>query len=142
MIRRPPRSTLFPYTTLFRSANHLAMPVHSGCLASASWLGYAARKCSEVMHHAVLPEKRICRLIADFGPTDNLASIIERLGGAVQATEGADILYDAMLPNDGVHHATPIRRQSARNTADFAAVAYSDGGAPAAARGHMPQALA
>src|SRR5688572_32520818 len=24
MIRRPPRSTLFPYTTLFRSANELA----------------------------------------------------------------------------------------------------------------------
>src|SRR2546426_5331409 len=24
MIRRPPRSTLFPYTTLFRSARHLA----------------------------------------------------------------------------------------------------------------------
>src|SRR5258706_11481772 len=24
MIRRPPRSTLFPYTTLFRSANQLA----------------------------------------------------------------------------------------------------------------------
>src|SRR3712207_7641789 len=24
MIRRPPRSTLFPYTTLFRSAGHLA----------------------------------------------------------------------------------------------------------------------
>src|SRR5437868_9908203 len=27
MIRRPPRSTLFPYTTLFRS----------GCLAKSSW---------------------------------------------------------------------------------------------------------
>src|SRR2546430_11127173 len=26
MIRRPPRSTLFPYTTLFRSAHHLAEP--------------------------------------------------------------------------------------------------------------------
>src|SRR2546430_12427082 len=26
MIRRPPRSTLFPYTTLFRSPNHLAVP--------------------------------------------------------------------------------------------------------------------
>src|SRR3712207_7685307 len=25
MIRRPPRSTLFPYTTLFRSALHLAL---------------------------------------------------------------------------------------------------------------------
>src|SRR3712207_7219769 len=29
MIRRPPRSTLFPYTTLFRSA--------SSCAAVASW---------------------------------------------------------------------------------------------------------
>src|SRR6478609_12047217 len=28
MIRRPPRSTLFPYTTLFRSARHLQYPVH------------------------------------------------------------------------------------------------------------------
>src|SRR2546422_3159104 len=27
MIRRPPRSTLFPYTTLFRSAAELARPV-------------------------------------------------------------------------------------------------------------------
>src|SRR6266567_598083 len=26
MIRRPPRSTLFPYTTLFRSAHHLKVP--------------------------------------------------------------------------------------------------------------------
>src|SRR5262245_65330054 len=26
MIRRPPRSTLFPYTTLFRSAAHRAWP--------------------------------------------------------------------------------------------------------------------
>src|SRR5688572_32730340 len=26
-IRRPPRSTLFPYTTLFRSAPHLRLPV-------------------------------------------------------------------------------------------------------------------
>src|SRR5690242_21098375 len=28
MIRRPPRSTLFPYTTLFRSLCHRQMPVH------------------------------------------------------------------------------------------------------------------
>src|ERR1035441_1586065 len=26
MIRRPPRSTLFPYTTLFRSAEHISRP--------------------------------------------------------------------------------------------------------------------
>src|SRR5256886_10772382 len=28
MIRRPPRSTLFPYTTLFRSGQLVAQPVH------------------------------------------------------------------------------------------------------------------
>src|SRR3712207_7065355 len=27
MIRRPPRSTLFPYTTLFRSKSHVLLPV-------------------------------------------------------------------------------------------------------------------
>src|SRR5258707_13952871 len=30
MIRRPPRSTLFPYTTLFRSRLILLVPIHSG----------------------------------------------------------------------------------------------------------------
>src|SRR3712207_7901096 len=30
MIRRPPRSTLFPYTTLFRSAGHLAADLPGG----------------------------------------------------------------------------------------------------------------
>src|SRR5262245_65189148 len=30
MIRRPPRSTLFPYTTLFRSTDHVARGVDGG----------------------------------------------------------------------------------------------------------------
>src|SRR5687768_17900986 len=30
MVRRPPRSTLFPYTTLFRSAAGLVLPSTSG----------------------------------------------------------------------------------------------------------------
>src|SRR5258708_24503511 len=35
MIRRPPRSTLFPYTTLFRSQEHDEIEVleHNGCSA-------------------------------------------------------------------------------------------------------------
>src|SRR2546422_8474720 len=37
MIRRPPRSTLFPYTTLFRSRPHLALDVlHLGALRRAA----------------------------------------------------------------------------------------------------------
>src|SRR2546425_7272352 len=41
MIRRPPRSTLFPYTTLFRSAQRLSASKSPSCSASASssvWL--------------------------------------------------------------------------------------------------------
>src|SRR3712207_8887940 len=36
MIRRPPRSTLFPYTTLFRSCNHLQL---------GSWNSELVRLC-------------------------------------------------------------------------------------------------
>src|SRR5256885_3301113 len=39
MIRRPPRSTLFPYTTLFRSSNGQRVQVHyaGGELAIIGW---------------------------------------------------------------------------------------------------------
>src|SRR3712207_7429435 len=37
MIRRPPRSTLFPYTTLFRSSRRLGRRVWSGPDAAESW---------------------------------------------------------------------------------------------------------
>src|SRR3712207_7687584 len=48
MIRRPPRSTLFPYTTLFRSSspNYDAIVIgagHNG-LAAAAYLGRAAMR--------------------------------------------------------------------------------------------------
>src|SRR5256886_6032405 len=36
MIRRPPRSTLFPYTTLFRSNQRDGLRSRMGCIA-ASW---------------------------------------------------------------------------------------------------------
>src|SRR5256885_10864585 len=38
MIRRPPRSTLFPYTTLFRSSVHdIALPTVFSCFFFGSW---------------------------------------------------------------------------------------------------------
>src|SRR3712207_8186573 len=36
MIRRPPRSTLFPYTTLFRSPQHLARAGDGGARAESA----------------------------------------------------------------------------------------------------------
>src|SRR3712207_8368953 len=49
MIRRPPRSTLFPYTTLFRS-NHVAV---GGGVLGRGELGYLA---AEDAHRLVLGE--------------------------------------------------------------------------------------
>src|SRR3712207_9168827 len=37
MIRRPPRSTLFPYTTLFRSMADLLKPQYKGRIASTPY---------------------------------------------------------------------------------------------------------
>src|SRR3712207_8137129 len=37
MIRRPPRSTLFPYTTLFRSASTMDTLVSLGIVAATAW---------------------------------------------------------------------------------------------------------
>src|SRR2546421_5648424 len=48
MIRRPPRSTLFPYTTLFRSYR-LARPLHPAHEAVAENIAYKARTASVIL---------------------------------------------------------------------------------------------
>src|SRR2546430_6726740 len=40
MIRRPPRSTLFPYTTLFRSLGYHRLPGSFSCVYSLSVTGF------------------------------------------------------------------------------------------------------
>src|SRR3712207_7806612 len=50
MIRRPPRSTLFPYTTLFRSTGHRAdLEVHVRVVGAAQ-LGTAADVGTLLLH--------------------------------------------------------------------------------------------
>src|SRR3712207_8267374 len=44
MIRRPPRSTLFPYTTLFRSYGWTKNCVHSLCRSATADLDYERRR--------------------------------------------------------------------------------------------------
>src|SRR2546430_5417164 len=42
MIRRPPRSTLFPYTTLFRSLFRRSLYIHGRpTICGRTWTGYA-----------------------------------------------------------------------------------------------------
>src|SRR5258707_4691733 len=53
MIRRPPRSTLFPYTTLFRSSRPCpGGQRHAAVDTRVSWARHRARTC--VLHDLVL----------------------------------------------------------------------------------------
>src|SRR3712207_9231685 len=49
MIRRPPRSTLFPYTTLFRSDEHMVDDAMFSEVAW-SWLTDALEECGAASH--------------------------------------------------------------------------------------------
>src|SRR6266705_6138181 len=62
MIRRPPRSTLFPYTTLFRSSARLCQP---GAHLSAR---RALRRCGRSEEHTSelqSPYDLVCRLLLE-----------------------------------------------------------------------------
>src|SRR5260370_29656157 len=70
MIRRPPRSTLFPYTTLFRSASGGSAPIISMKSGSCGWLSCmltltkvrrSEEHTSELQSHLNL----VCRLLLE-----------------------------------------------------------------------------
>src|SRR5256885_8373806 len=79
MIRRPPRSTLFPYTTLFRSPRNgrspdppsdPAVPRPPGAPGSASgahrsWSAWWARRSEEHTSELQSPCNLVCRLLLE-----------------------------------------------------------------------------
>src|SRR5258708_7993029 len=74
MIRRPPRSTLFPYTTLFRSPNFSARTADStlpcavmtatGKAERFSWI-QATRRSEEHTSELQSPDHLVCRLLLE-----------------------------------------------------------------------------
>src|SRR5256885_11140489 len=68
MIRRPPRSTLFPYTTLFRSPPSTSMPGRVGDRSIALPLGSVAthrRRSEEHTSELQSPCNLVCRLLLE-----------------------------------------------------------------------------
>src|SRR5256885_7286986 len=82
MIRRPPRSTLFPYTTLFRSQNVLLARPHT--LSPTQFLCGKEHSCDHLRLIGVRSEEHtselqspcnlVCRLLLEKKTTQNCAT--------------------------------------------------------------------
>src|ERR1039457_7488043 len=70
MIRRPPRSTLFPYTTLFRSTYTLSRS--PGTPSPVSVPGAQARRSEEHTSELQSPCNLVCRLLLENKVQKNL----------------------------------------------------------------------
>src|SRR5256885_7171485 len=92
MIRRPPRSTLFPYTTLFRSIGDLVRGCRSrgGRDASAGGQNGSHNECSEKRSHRSeehtselqSPCNLVCRLLLE--KKNNIIATIQMINIIVQ----------------------------------------------------------
>src|SRR5687768_18289731 len=67
MIRRPPRSTLFPYTTLFRSQQFAALPPSDESRHGERAVGEAHRGVVEVALLQVIEDRKSTRLNSSHG---------------------------------------------------------------------------
>src|SRR5256885_9218538 len=68
MIRRPPRSTLFPYTTLFRSHSSRARAASGGRAAEPARQSARARRAARSEEHTSelqSPCNLVCRLLLE-----------------------------------------------------------------------------
>src|SRR5256885_9852454 len=66
MIRRPPRSTLFPYTTLFRSATHVhGLGDGAACIMNSFCEQFGPQRSEEHTSELQSPCNLVCRLLLE-----------------------------------------------------------------------------
>src|SRR2546430_6574958 len=101
MIRRPPRSTLFPYTTLFRSREDPNARRPRPARASAPAPAYAPARSEEHTSELQSQSNLVCRLLLE-----------KKKNNAMRATTGIDIAYRrAGLAADRYGRTTSEHRQ-------------------------------
>src|SRR2546422_6568793 len=93
MIRRPPRSTLFPYTTLFRSLNRLGLSTLRSLMT-----GSVEKRIATLRRAPRFSELELNVIVFDAAVTDRARSIVDgltaRLKSAVTAVvESPFVLY-------------------------------------------------
>src|SRR5256885_10497168 len=72
MIRRPPRSTLFPYTTLFRSRMPCRPDSHASTSDGLTIRGFASFRSEEHTSELQSPCNLVCRLLLEKKKTELL----------------------------------------------------------------------
>src|SRR5258707_6464738 len=101
MIRRPPRSTLFPYTTLFRSQQDAMLRVPAHRAGQRDPLGVAA-DCREVRRGAGVVEPADCLLhdgeVAPVDHTSTPAALAARSGKHTAELQSRHYLASRVLP--------------------------------------------
>src|SRR5256885_12383671 len=65
MIRRPPRSTLFPYTTLFRSPGEDKIVLDSRVMSALGAPGHFSARSEEHTSELQSPCNLVCRLLLE-----------------------------------------------------------------------------
>src|SRR5258708_10660198 len=79
MIRRPPRSTLFPYTTLFRSALPVAARAEESCIlwcwTTNAFMRGALERSEEHTSELQSPDHLVCRLLLEKKKDTGLESV-------------------------------------------------------------------
>src|SRR5258707_9201164 len=101
MIRRPPRSTLFPYTTLFRSRRRNETAIRRRGLRSARWkgrdrrgIGSTPRDCRpgarSEEHTSELQSRQylVCRLLLEKKKKNAQTSSVDSIYNGIQPLEG------------------------------------------------------
>src|SRR3989441_13024721 len=78
MIRRPPRSTLFPYTTLFRSVSFLQAPLQAGVLPRCLQAHQPVRldRGQTQIDHQVLHGQRVDAIFETLEPGEKLLAAL------------------------------------------------------------------
>src|SRR2546430_17657421 len=93
MIRRPPRSTLFPYTTLFRSSGELQRLVDN----APSPNGITLNKANTHVYVAVTRSQQIWRLPLMTAGTPSKTGVAIQLSGGHAGPDGVEADEEAGL---------------------------------------------
>src|SRR5258705_8311737 len=97
MIRRPPRSTLFPYTTLFRSLGPDRWQVKRRWIQVLGFCGHIPKKVRSEEHTSELQSLRhlVCRLLLEKKKIKYYCSEDPRVAHRLRHTEYQETLWSS-----------------------------------------------